>query len=180
MVAPSALKFIGLNALRLLSVCILLLTVAALIDLMVIDAKAINELSAEEKSDVEEDCSYFAGTSVPTHVWGLFWCQLNRTFLIILAFIGLASELNWGGLAERFFNHNIPMLSSSFSTMPLGVLEIMIGTCMLSSFLWIFPLVVAWMLVVIGLTNVILGALFRSKGKDIRSVVARKQKKADI
>jgi hypothetical protein len=84
MVAPSALRFVGLNFLRLVSVSSLILVFAAVIDIMVLDARAIKALSADERTQALEECDYFGDTSVPTHVWGLFWVQLQRFFLLLL------------------------------------------------------------------------------------------------
>lgn len=123
LLTPTAIAFVGFNALRLLSVVSLLLVFAATIQSMVLDGR---EVAMAQPGDYE-DCDYLPGTDIPTHVWGLFWSHLDRTFILILCCIGVLSEVNWGGICERAFQHALPIFSFAFGLAPLGSLQMMVS-----------------------------------------------------
>lgn len=99
---PSGAVFIGLNAVRALSIIALLLVFAANIETMVSwvslqekqvlrlpfcsDIKAIKKPASDE-----DDCDYIEYSSVPDQTGGPFWSILNRIFIC---------ELN-GALAKQ-------------------------------------------------------------------------------
>lgn len=77
------IAFFGFNALRSLSIIATELVLATTVFVMVLDGR---EYNAAHKTPSEDytDCEYYPGTDVPTHVWGIFWVQLDRTFILIL------------------------------------------------------------------------------------------------
>ena len=82
--------FFGFNALRLLSVVATLLVFATTLMVMVLDGREYNA-AQDGPEDEYIDCEYFPGTDVPTHVWGIFWVQLDRTFVFILLLLCVLS-----------------------------------------------------------------------------------------
>lgn len=91
MVAPSVIRFIGLNLVRVLSVCSLILVFCSVIDVMVLDGRAAGAISDEEYDALRDDCEYLPDSDIPIHVWGLFWAQLNRVFILCLTLTCICS-----------------------------------------------------------------------------------------
>jgi hypothetical protein len=52
-----------------------------------------------------------------------------------------------------------------------------IGASLLSTYLWLFPLVSAWLLFFCGFFNVVSGMIFRAPGRDMRSILASRRKR---
>lgn len=145
MLPLKGLVFVGLNLLRALSIVTTLLVFSATIRLMVNDSKAYNIVKSSDTLDaVKSECDYIPDTDIPSTTWGLFWAQLNRSWILCLCVICVLSgkfrkkirivadpkqlESCMGPL-EQIFNSSIPILGPSFSTVPLGFIQIMVSTC---------------------------------------------------
>ncbi|KAK0549502.1 hypothetical protein OC846_004034 [Tilletia horrida] len=136
---------------------------------MVADGRGVQAAQQNGFDAAATGCDYYPGTDVPLHVWGIFWVHLNRVFELILLIFCILSEVNWGGLPERLFACTLPILSRSFGTTPLGLIQMILACSNLSHELGRFPLVTNWILFVIGILNVIAGAIFKAAGKNVRS-----------
>lgn len=86
MLTRTGAAFVGLNIVRLLSITATLLVLAATLEVMIIDGRLV-AAAPKEDAEVWDDCEYVPGTDVPTHTWGLFWTQLDRTFVLVLCII---------------------------------------------------------------------------------------------
>jgi hypothetical protein len=86
MLTRTGAAFVGLNLVRLLSITATLLVLAATLEVMVIDGRLV-AAARKNEAEVWDDCEYVPGTDVPTHTWGLFWTQLDRTFVLVLCII---------------------------------------------------------------------------------------------
>ncbi|CAD6889445.1 unnamed protein product [Tilletia controversa] len=169
-IPTKALIWTSLNFLRLLSIIAALLVFVSNITSMVADGRGVHAANLDGAlNDDGIACDYIPGTDVPSHVWGLFWAHLNRTFELFLLIFCIVSELNWGGMAERLFSYTLPILSRSFGTAPLGLLQMILACSNLSHDLGKFPLVTNWILFVIGILNLLAGAIFKAAGKNLRS-----------
>ena len=144
---------------------------------MIQDGRDFRDQSLRDQAD-EEECTYIPGTEVPTHSWGIFWSELHRAFLLLALITTLLSEINWGGACERLFQVCIPMLSSTWGLAPLGMLQAFIAATVLSHYMYDFPLVVSWMLFVVGCINFLVGLLFRARLKSTRSIFAHRRRAA--
>ncbi|KAE8272129.1 hypothetical protein A4X09_0g167 [Tilletia walkeri] len=171
-----ALIWTSLNFLRFLSIIACLLVFISNITSMIADGRGVHAAQVDSlDGDDGLTCDYIPGTDVPAHVWGLFWAHLNRIFELFLLIFCIVSELNWGGGSERLFSYTLPILSRSFGTAPLGLLQMILACSNLSHDLGKFPLVTNWILFIIGILNVIAGAVFKAAGKDLRSFHASRR-----
>ncbi|KAL9936499.1 hypothetical protein V8E36_004567 [Tilletia maclaganii] len=182
-IPTAALLWTTLNLARLLSISATFLVFISTITSMVADGRGVSAAQAQYDSSARAElsssgCDYWPGTDVPLHVWGPFWSHLNRTFELILLVFCMLSEINWGGKAELLFSYTLPILSRSFGTIPLGVLQAILACSNLSHDLGRFPLVTNWILFVVGLINVLLGAIFKAQGKNLRSFHASRRGEA--
>ncbi|SJX60577.1 uncharacterized protein SRS1_11806 [Sporisorium reilianum f. sp. reilianum] len=174
----TTLTFVGLNLLRLISLITILLVLTTLIMGLVEDVRDYHDdtlLTAAEA----DDCAYVPGTSIPMQTWGIFWVELHRA-LMMLGVIALAlAELSWVGIGrlEVLAQAWMPVLSRTRGLAALGGVEVVVATSMLSHYLDEFPLVVSWMLFVVGMCYVCLGLAFHDRQlKDARSLFAERRK----
>ncbi|PWN22245.1 hypothetical protein BCV69DRAFT_292755 [Microstroma glucosiphilum] len=186
MLTRTGAAFVGLNFVRLLSITALLLVLAATLEVMVIDGRLV-AAARKEDAEVWDDCEYVPGTDVPTHTWGLFWTQLDRTFVLVLCIIcvfseamlilvlPMGAEANWGGYCEKAFNYCLPVLGRRSGTGALGGVQMMIGANLLSHYSEGFPLATAWLLFFVGLINFLFGISFKQPAKDYRSFTASRR-----
>ncbi|CAO1638051.1 unnamed protein product [Parajaminaea phylloscopi] len=165
MIHTPLLVFLSFNVLRTISIACLLMVFAATIQSMVLDGRYI--MTAEP--DDWLDCDYIPDTDVPTHAWGIFWAHLDRVFILILCLLGFMSEINWGGICERAFQHCLPIFGLTYGLSALGSLQMMVGASLLSRYLDTFALVTAWLLFFVGLVHMLLGLAFGARVKAWRS-----------
>ncbi|KAK0540144.1 hypothetical protein OC842_000626 [Tilletia horrida] len=170
-----AIIWTSLNLLRLLSIVASLLVFVSTITSMVADGRGVQRAQHDGVDVAALGCDYIPGTDVPVHVWGIFWAHLNRTFELFLLVFCILSELNWGGAPERVFSYTLPILSRSFGTAPLGLLQMILACSNLSHELGNFPLATNWILFIIGIFNVLAGAIFKAPGKNVRSFHASRR-----
>lgn len=119
--------FITFNLIRLISIVSLLVTFSAVIYLINEDSKAY--YAVERSSHFESyrnDYYYFPDTQVATSTWGLFWLEFDRFNILVLCLVGVASELSFGNVA-KVFNLFLPILGPSFSTAPLGIMQMIVS-----------------------------------------------------
>lgn len=110
-------------------------------------------------------------STVPNQAAGAFWAVLNRLLIIFQVIILLLSELSWPAMG-RFFDTYFPVLGPSFGLGALGVFECLIGAAILSHHVDDFALVAAFFLFSIGCVNILLGLVFRTRAKELRSIPA--------
>ncbi|OXG34748.1 hypothetical protein C359_06205 [Cryptococcus neoformans Bt120] len=159
---PSGPVFIGLNALRALSIIALLLVFAANIETMVSDIKAVKNPASDE-----DDCDYIEYSSVPDQVGGPFWSILNRIFILSECLLLIMSEV---GVPRPLFENYIPMLGPAYGLGCLGVFQALIGVQVLSHYCDLFPQVSSWLLFIIGCFNILVGIFFREGAKRKRLI----------
>ncbi|TFY62261.1 hypothetical protein EVJ58_g3982 [Rhodofomes roseus] len=177
--------FIGLNAVRVLSIIALLLLFASSIVTLVQDIKAVNAFIAEGShqdilvssgnSTQTEDCSdmdYVPGSTVPNQPAGAFWAVLNRLLIIFQVIVLVMSEAGW---PSAFFSRFFPVLGDDFGLGALGVIQCLLGAAVLSHHVDEFSLVSAFFLFSIGCLNILLGLIFREKAKPRRALKAWKE-----
>jgi len=174
MLPPRGYVFIGLNIVRILSIVACLLVLASSIVTMTKDVESVNTLIEAEKTNSTEansllDCDYVAYSTVPNEPAGEFWAVLNLLLIIFQILSLILSEIGW---PMEFFNRYFPVLGSDFGLGPLGVIECLIGAAILSHHVDDFALVSAFFLFSIGCLNIIIGLIFREKGKAKRSVTS--------
>ncbi|KAH9921125.1 uncharacterized protein B0H18DRAFT_911174 [Fomitopsis serialis] len=186
--APSKTRgyiFIGLNAVRVLSIIALLLLFASSIVTLVQDIKAVNAFIAEGShqdilvssgnSTETVDCSdmdYVPGSTVPNQPAGAFWAVLNRLLIIFQVIVLVMSEVGW---PATFFSRFFPILGDDFGLGALGVIQCLLGAAVLSHHVDEFSLVSAFFLFSIGCLNILLGLIFREKAKPRRAIKAWKE-----
>ncbi|KAJ9476624.1 hypothetical protein PHBOTO_000310 [Pseudozyma hubeiensis] len=175
--SASKVAFLGLNAIRLVSLVVILLVIATLIMGLVEDVRDYHNGAIMDEAEAE-DCAYVPGTSIPMQTWGIFWVELHRALLLLGVVALLFAELSWFGIAKLEHAAQIwfPALSRTRGLAVLGAVHVVIATSMLSHYLDEFPLVVSWMLFVIGMLYLCLGFAFhRYSLKDGRSFFASKR-----
>jgi len=180
MLPPRAYTFLGLNAVRILSIISLLLVFSSNIVTLVDDIKAVNRFEASggnsvtasnttSNATVSSQSAYIAGSTVPNQPAGAFWAVLNRLLIIGQAVVLILSEI---GFPASFFNRFFPVLGKDFGLGALGVMQMLIGAAILSHHVDTFTLVSAFFLFSIGCLNVFLGLVFRESAKSKRSVTS--------
>lgn len=173
MLPPRAYVFIGLNAIRALSIIACLLVFASSITTMVHDVEAVNRFIAEGKDDSSNSTSnlmsyeYIADSTVPNQPAGAFWAVLNRLLIIFQIIVLILSEIGW---PSAFFDRYFPVLGSEFGLGALGVIQCLIGAAVLSHHVDDFSLVSAFFLFALGCLNILLGLIFRQHAKSKRSI----------
>ncbi|KAL1408188.1 hypothetical protein Q8F55_004993 [Vanrija albida] len=184
---PSSVLFVGLNALRALSIIAMLLVLISNIVTIVGDAavlkaaKHTNEVTstvsttstvhsrraAEFNTTVATSanntwtCNYMQHSTIPSQTGGAFWSILNRTLVLI------ASEV---GFPKTLFDVYLPMLSKGHGLGCLGALQAFLAASVLSHYSSLFPQVASWMLFVMGCLNMVVGIFLREKARALRSL----------
>jgi len=176
MMPPRAYIFIGLNAVRILSLISLLLVFCSSIVVMVHDIRAVNQfLSATAGSSnnatvtAMEDCDYIGDSTVPNQPAGAFWAVLNRLLIIFQVIMLFMSEIGW---PAPFFETYFPVLGKEFGLGALGVFQCLLGAAILSHHVDKFTQVTAFLLFAIGCLNILLGLVFRESAKARRSITS--------
>jgi len=172
-----AYTFIGLNAVRFLSIVTLLLVFASSIVTLVHDIEGVNRFVAAGKvqtdnsadSDSLVDCDYIDATTVPNQPAGAFWAVVNRLLIIGQVIILLLSEVGW---PAAFFDRFFPVLGQDFGLGALGIIQCLIGAAVLSHHVDDFALVSAFFLFAIGCLNMLIGLIFRASAKSKRSLTS--------
>jgi len=187
MLPPRAYTFLGLNAVRILSIIALLLVFSSNIVTLVNDVKAVNRFQAAggnnaiaanstSKVDLSEP-AYISGSTVPNQPAGAFWAVLNRLLIIFQAIVLILSEFGFPAtLFDRFF----PVLGKDFGLGALGVMQMLIGAAILSHRVDTFTLVSAFLLFSIGCLNVLLGLIFREGAKSKRSITSWREQAKNV
>lgn len=169
--------FIGLNALRLISLLVIILVFTTLIMGLVEDIRDYHDSTNMDEAQAD-DCAYVPGTSIPMQTWGIFWVEVHRSLLLIGTVALSLAELSWLSISklERAVQLWFPVLSRDRGLAALGSVQIVVATSLLSHYLDEFPLVVSWMLFVIGMCYLCLGIAFHSSSlKDARSCFSQKR-----
>ncbi|EKM55027.1 uncharacterized protein PHACADRAFT_255338 [Phanerochaete carnosa HHB-10118-sp] len=166
MLPPRAYVFIGLNAVRILSIIAMLLVFASSIFVLVNDVEAVNNFMKNASDQDFADCDYIENSTVPNQPAGVFWAVVNRLFIIFQIIVLILSEVGW---PLAFFDRYFPVLGSGFGLGPLGVFQCLIGATILSHHVDDFTLVAAFFLFALGCLNIVLGLVFRESAKARRS-----------
>nr|GAT50020.1 predicted protein [Mycena chlorophos] len=172
---PQTLIFLGLNAVRVLSIVGLLLVFSSTILVMVTNVRAVNAFQAgriANSTDVMLQCDYIEGSTVPNQPAGVFWAIVASLLIIFQVIILLLSELSW---PMAFFDRFFPVLGSNFGLGALGIFQALIGAQILSHHVDDFTLVAAFFLFAIGCLNMFLGLVFREGAKGKRSLRGKRQ-----
>jgi len=179
MLPPRAYTFIGLNALRILSIIALLLVFSSNIVTLVHDVQAVNNFEAgktdaaavDSNTTVEEvlHADYIVNSTVPNQPAGVFWAVLNRLLIIAQVVILLLSEFGW---PSAFFNRFFPVLGKDFGLGALGIIQCLLGAAILSHRVDEISLVAAFFLFSIGCLNMLAGLIFRESAKGKRSITS--------
>lgn len=170
MVNPRAITFMGLNAVRVLSIISLILVFASTILVIVTNVKAVNAFEANKTGDpAEMDCDYIAGSTVPNQPAGVFWAIVSSLLIMFQTIILFFSEVSW---PMSFFDKFFPVLGTKFGLGALGIFQALISTQILSHHVDDFTLVAAFFLFALGCINMLLGLIFRESAKEKRSVRA--------
>ncbi|KAF9481581.1 hypothetical protein BDN70DRAFT_912141 [Pholiota conissans] len=181
MLPPRAYTFMGLNAVRALSIIALLLVFASNIVTLANDVKAVNHFLATGKNENVTatagnatttnpiDMDYIMGSTVPNQPAGAFWAVLNRLFIIFQTVILILSEV---GFPAIFFERYFPVLGKTFGLGALGLIQMLIGAAILSHHVDTFTLVSAFFLFSVGCVNTLAGLIFRASAKPKRSVTS--------
>jgi len=173
MVSPRGYIFIGLNAVRILSIITLLLVFASSIATLVHDVEAVNKFTEVKQSGNPTGsvlvCDYIEGSTVPNQPAGVFWAVVNRLLIIFQVIALILAEVEWPTI---FFEHYFPVLGPSFGLGALGIFQSLIGAAILSHHVDEFDLVAAFFLFSIGCLNMLLGLIFREKAKEKRSITS--------
>jgi len=178
MLPAKAYVFIGLNAVRTLSIIALLLVFSSSILVMVDDIEAVNAFvdgGSNSSSTINSD--YIQNSTVPNQPAGVFWAVLNRLLIIGQTVVLILSELGW---PAGFFDYYFPVLGSDFGLGALGVMQCLIGASVLSHFVKVFPLVSGFFLFSIGCLNMLIGLIFRERAKSTRSILSFRDRADDM
>jgi len=185
MLPPRAYVFFTLNVIRALSLIGLLLVFASSIVQMVNDIHVIHRLNnpadlispenggdnstllAAELIHNMTDCDYIEGSTVPNQPAGPFWAIVNRLLIIFQVIVLIFSEIGW---PDRFFVAYFPVLGRDFGMGALGIFECLLGAAVLSHHVETFAEVSAFFLFAVGCLNILIGLIFREKGKSKRSI----------
>lgn len=173
--------FVGLNALRVLSIISLLLLFASSILTLVHDIEGVNHFVEAGKNGTSNNtlvnCDYIDGTTVPNQPAGVFWAVVNRLLIIGQVIVLIMSEVGWpSGFFARFF----PILGRDFGLGALGVIQCLIGAAVLSHHVDDFSLVSAFFLFSIGCLNMLFGLIFRASAKSKRSILSWREEKKSV
>jgi len=178
--------FIGLNAVRILSIISILLLFASSIVTMVQDIRAVNafivagktEVSSSNSTDCGDgDTDYIFNSTVPNQPAGAFWAVVNRLLIIVQAIVLLFSEIGW---PAAFFARFFPVLGNDFGLGALGLIQCLLGAAVLSHHVDNFSLVTAFFLFSIGCLNILLGLIFRESAKSRRAGTAWRTRYEDL
>jgi len=170
MLPRRSLEFMGLNAVRFLSLVSLILVFSSTIYVMVNNIKAVNAFDANGADDSDlEECDYIDGSSVPNQPAGVFWAVLASLLIIFQTIILFLSEVEWPAV---FFDRYFPVLGSGFGLGALGIFQCLISTQILSHHVDAFPLVAAFFLFALGCLNMLLGLIYRQSAKERRSIAS--------
>jgi len=185
MLPPRAYVFIGLNVIRALSIISLILVFSSSILTLVEDVKAFNAYqdnsdptnspASHNSTTISHD--YVPNSTVPDQPAGVFWAVLNRLLIIGQVIILFLSEIGWPSV---FFQRVFPVLGNDFGLGALGVIQCLIGAAILSHHVNGFTLVSAFFLFSLGCVNMLVGLIFREKGKLRRSLTAWKERAKDV
>lgn len=170
--------FLGLNTLRIVSLVVIILVFTTLIMGLVEDIRDYHSDAIMDEA-LADDCAYVPGTSIPMQTWGIFWVELHRALLLLGVVALFLAELSWLRIArlEQAAQIWFPVLSRTRGLAALGIVHVVIATSILSHYLDEFPLVVSWMMFVIGMCYVCLGLAFHSHPlKDGRSLFSQKRR----
>jgi len=173
MLPPRAFIFIGLNAVRILSIVALILVFASSILVMVNDVTAVNNFMSEAQASgnttqsLLENCDYIQNSTVPNQTAGVFWAVVNRLFIIFQVIMLVLSEVGW---PIKFFDRFFPVLGSAFGLGPLGIFQGLIGATILSHHVDDFSLVSAFFAFSLGCVNILLGLIFGPSARLRRSL----------
>lgn len=177
--------FIGLNALRALSIISLLLLFASSIVTLVHDVEGVNHFIADRKTNANNstsndtlvNCDYIEGTTVPNQPAGVFWAVTNRLLIIGQIVVLILSEVGW---PSAFFDRFFPVLGKDFGLGALGVIQCLIGAAVLSHHVDDFSLVSGFFVFSIGCLNIFFGLVFRASAKSKRSILSWREEKKNI
>ncbi|KAI0314953.1 hypothetical protein OF83DRAFT_396754 [Amylostereum chailletii] len=168
--------FIGLNAVRALSIIGCLLVFSSSIVTLVHDIQAVNHFVEAGKTgnglsnstDTSMfDQEYVPGSTVPNQPAGAAFAVINRVLIIFQVIVLIFSELGW---PQAFFDRFFPVLGSDFGLGALGIMQVLLGSAILSHHVDDFSLVSAFFLASIGCLNMLLGLIFRHHAKPKRSI----------
>jgi len=162
-----AIQFMGLNAVRALSLVSLVLVFSSTILVMVTNIKAVNAFNANRDNSTMLNCDYIEGSSVPNQPAGVFWAVVASLLIICQTIILGLSEVGW---PMAFFDRYFPVLGSEFGLGALGIFQCLISTQILSHHVDDFTLVSAFFLFALGCLNMLLGLIFRESAKAKRSI----------
>lgn len=171
------ITFVGLNALRLVSLVVAILVFTTLIMGLVEDIRDYHN-DANISYGLADDCAYVPGTNIPMQTWGIVWVELHRALIMIGVVALFLAELSWLGISslERASQIWFPLLSRTRGLAAMGCVHVTIATSMLSHYLDEFPLVVSWMMFVVGIIYVFFGLSFHLYSlKDGRSLISHKR-----
>ncbi|KAI0784399.1 hypothetical protein C8Q75DRAFT_780028 [Abortiporus biennis] len=177
MLPARAYFFIGLNAVRALSIISMLLVFASSIFVLVTDIEAVNHFMKNASDSDMVNCDYIEGSTVPNQPAGVFWAVVNRLLIIFQVIALIMSEIGWPAV---FFDKFFPVLGSSFGLGALGIFQCLIGATILSHHVDDFTLVAAFFLFAIGCLNILLGLIFRERAKSKRSIRSWKEEAKGI
>jgi len=169
MIQTRAIQFMGLNAVRALSLISLILVFSSTILVMVTNIKAVNAFDANKDNSTMVDCDYIEGSSVPNQPAGAFWAIVASLLIICQTVILCLSEVGW---PMAFFDRYFPVLGSDFGLGALGIFQCLISTQILSHHVDDFTLVSAFFLFALGCLNMFLGLIFRESAKAKRSITS--------
>jgi len=178
--------FIGLNALRALSIISLLLLFAGSIVTLTHDIQGVNSFVKAGKTDAGNstsniddmvECDYIDGTTVPNQPAGVFWAVVNRLLILGQIIFLIFSEFGW---PAAFFDRFFPVLGKDFGVGALGVIQCLIGAAVLSHHVDDFSLVSAFFMFSIGCLNILIGLIFRASGKSKRSILSWREEKKNV
>lgn len=160
--------FVGLNAVRAISIIALLLVFSSSIFVITTDVRAVNKFMATTQSGNHTmlNYDYIEGSTVPNQPAGVFWAVVNRLLIIFQVIALILAEVGWPSV---FFETYFPVLGPSFGLGALGIFQCLIGAAILSHHVDEFSLVSAFFLFAIGCLNMLLGLIFRESAKEKRS-----------
>jgi hypothetical protein len=173
----NAYTFLGLNAVRALSILTLILVFASSIMVMVDDIKAVcrgikmpsGTLTDASGNKFDVDYDYFEASTVPLQPAGVFFAILNRLFIIGQCIFLVLAEI---GLPQGFFVNFFPVLGPNHGVGILGAMQVFLGAAVLSHHAPTFALVSAFFLFAIGCLNILLGLIFRAKIHERRALLS--------
>ncbi|KAF5373704.1 hypothetical protein D9758_000955 [Tetrapyrgos nigripes] len=173
--------FIGLNAVRALSIIGLILVFSSSILVMVTNIKAVNAFQAAVQNGTGDNllgnCDYIDGSTVPNQAAGVFWAVVSTLLILFQSVILLLSECSW---PMPFFDRFFPVLGTNFGLGALGIFQGLIGAQILSHHVDDFTLVAGFFVFSIGCLNMLLGLIFRESAKQRRSLRAWRDQGKEI